>query len=55
MKQLTERLNKDRVVGVFMLFFGCVSSFNAQQIRVVNEMFEPLDEVGVCNVLQTKF
>lgn len=54
MKQLTERLNKDRVVGVFMLFFGCVSSFNAQQIRVVNEMFEPLDEVGVCNVLQTK-
>ena len=37
-----------------MLFFCCVSSFNAQQIRVVNEMFEPLDEVGICNVLQTK-
>ena len=54
MKKLTERLNKDRVIGVFILFFCCVTSFNAQQIRVVNEMFEPLDEVGICNVLQTK-
>ena len=54
MKQLAERLNKDRVLGVLMLFFYCVSSFNAQQIRVVNEMFEPLDEVDICNVLQTK-
>ena len=54
MKQLTEKLNKGRVLSVFMFFFYCVSSFNAQQIRVVNEMFEPLEEVGVCNVLQTK-
>ena len=54
MKKLTEKLNKDRVLSAFMFFFCCVSSFNAQQIRVVNEMFEPLDEVGICNVLQTK-
>lgn len=54
MKQLTERLNKVRILSVSMFFFCCFSSFNAQQIRVVNEMFEPLDEVGVCNVLQTK-
>jgi len=54
MKQLTEKLNKDRVLSAFMFFFCCVSSFNAQQIRVVNEMFEPLDAVNICNVLETK-
>jgi hypothetical protein len=54
MKQGRERLNKGKILGVFMLFLCCVSSFNAQQIRVVNEMFEPLDEVDICNVLQTK-
>ena len=37
-----------------MMFFCCVSAFNAQQIRVVNEMFEPLEAVNICNVLETK-
>jgi hemoglobin/transferrin/lactoferrin receptor protein len=54
MKQGRKRLNKGKTLGFFLLFFSCVPSFNAQQIRVVNEMFEPLDEVGVCNILETK-
>ena len=36
-----------------LIFFCCGSLFNAQQIRVVNEMFEPLEEVDICNVLRT--
>ena len=54
MKQGRKRLNKGKTLGFFLLFFSWVPSFNAQQIRVVNEMFEPLDEVGVCNILETK-
>jgi len=41
--------------AVFMVvFLFCVLSTRAQQIRVVNEMFEPLVEVDVCNVQGTK-
>ena len=54
MKQRRERFNIVKVLGVFIIFFCCVSAFNAQQIRVVNEMFEPLDAVNICNVLETK-
>ena len=54
MKQRRESFNIVKVLGVFMMFFCCVSAFNAQQIRVVNEMFEPLEAVNICNVLETK-
>ena len=54
MKRRRESLNNGKILCVFMLiFFCCGSLFNAQQIRIVNEMFEPLEEVDICNVLGT--
>ena len=54
MKRVGGKINKAKILSGFILFLCSVSSFNAQQIRVVNEMFEPLDEVNVCNILETK-
>ena len=54
MKHGGERLNQGNVLIVLLFVLCRVSSFNAQQIRVVNEMFEPLEEVVICNVLETK-
>lgn len=55
MKHRRESLNIGKILCILMVILFCrVSLFNAQQIRVVNEMFEPLDEVDVCNILQTK-